>query len=130
MRVFAELGARWAGPEITEALQKEAEYTPEHITALFALAREDPSTNIIRERHRIHAIKEKAILLRIPYYFEDVALICKAGGLETAQINDYFGGIAEEEWKIWEPTVKQMQAIDPLAYVEFERFAKAAKASG
>ena len=125
--VFSELGRRWEGREMTESLQLELEYTAEALRALFRRAGRDPSRNPIRERRRLREAKKRILLLRVPNYFEDAAFIAKAGGLEGDLFRENFGGVAEDEWKIWGPTVKLLQEEDPSAYEEFERLAKQAK---
>jgi hypothetical protein len=127
VQVFSDLGSRWEGREMTEALHIELEYTAEALRALFRRAGGPPSRNPLKERRRLREAKRRVVLLRVPNYFEDAAFIAKAGGLEGKLFSDNFGGVAVDEWKIWGPTIKLLQEEDPSAYEEFERLAKQAE---
>jgi hypothetical protein len=124
--VLDEMGRRWESREMTEALQLEAEYTPQSLVRLFEHAARRPSRNPARERSRRRARKETIVLLRVPNYFEDAATIARAGSLESSLVAETFGGVAKDEWSLWRPAIKALQQSDPLAYVEFERMAEEA----
>jgi hypothetical protein len=123
VQVFSDLGSRWESREMTEALQLEWQYRPETLAALFEHASSGRARNPFRERRRQQAAQQTVVLLRVPNYFEDAAMIAKAGGLDSKLFTDNFGGVAVDEWKLWKPTIKKLQETDPLAYVEFERLA-------
>jgi len=120
------MGRRWEGREMTEALQEEANYSSDSLLALFERAAWRRSHNPIRERRRKRAAKEKVVLLRVPNYFEEAGAIEKVGSLEIDLMNEYFGGVALDEWRLWGPTIKKLQETDKLAFVEFERIAERA----
>jgi len=126
VQVFSEMGRRWEGQEMTDALQMEVDYTPDSLLALFERAAAKPSTDPVLEAERKTARKDRITLLRVPNYFEEAAAIQKVGSLEADLIDDYFGGLANDEWKLWEPTVKKLQESDKQAFVEFEQMAKRA----
>jgi hypothetical protein len=128
VQVFSDLGRRWEGPEMTEALVRESDYTPTSLAALFARPPIEPSHNPIREHRRALEDRDRVVLLRVPNYFEDAAMIAKAGGLEARLFRDNFGGVAVDEWKLWAPAIKTLQKADPDSYVEFERLATAVEA--
>ena len=111
---------------MTDALQMEVGYTPDSLLALFERAAANPSTDPVLEAERKTARKDRIILLRVPNYFEEAAAIQKVGSLEADLIDDYFGGLANDEWKLWKPTVKKLQESDKQAFVEFEQMAKRA----
>jgi hypothetical protein len=125
--VFSDLGRRWEGQEMTEALHIELEYSAEAMRRLFTRAGHDPYRNPIKERRRLREAKRRVVLLRVPNYFEDAAFIAKAGGIEGELFRENFGGVAVDEWRVWGPTIKLLQEEDPSAYEEFERLAKQAK---
>jgi hypothetical protein len=126
VEVLDAMGQRWEGGEMTEALQREVDHTPQSLVHLFERPARPPSRNPVRERSRRRACKETIVLLRVPNYFEDAATIARAGSLESTIITETFGGVAKDEWTLWKPAIKKLQQTDPLAYVEFERMAEAA----
>jgi hypothetical protein len=123
---FVHMGTRWEGAEMTEALQMEVNYTPEELAELFArvhAAKTNRKRNPVEERKRIQEAEAAIVLLRVPYYFEDFAVITSVGGLNPEKVSEYVGGLAIDEWKIWGPTIKQMQLQDGWEFEEFERMA-------
>ena len=53
-------------------------------------------------------------------------MIARAGSLEGTLMAEMFGGVAKDEWSLWQPAIKKIQETDELAYVEFERMAEEA----
>jgi hypothetical protein len=126
VQVLDEIGRRWEGNEMTEALQMAVDYTPEDLVRLFEQAAHPRTGNPMRDRRTRRARKDIIILLRVPNYFEDAATIAKAGSLESGVITDAFGSVAKDEWALWKPTIKKLQENDEGAYAEFERMAEEA----
>jgi hypothetical protein len=124
VQVFIEMGRRWEGREMTEALVREIDYAPDGLVRLTQRAAGAHTCNPIARRRKKRAGKELTVLLRVPNYFEDVGTLAKAGTLEAAVIVEAFGGVAADEWRVWGPAVKKLQETDPKAYEEFERLAK------
>jgi hypothetical protein len=73
VEVLDEMGRRWEGQEMTQALQMEVDYTPESLVRLFERAARPRSSNPMRDRRIRRARKHTIILLRVPNYFEDAA---------------------------------------------------------
>jgi hypothetical protein len=126
VQVLDEMGRRWEGEEMTQALRMAVDYTPEGLVRLFERAARPRSANPIRERRTRRARKDTIILLRVPNYFEDAATIARAGSLEGTIITEAFGSVAKDEWRLWKPTIKKLQENDEGAYAEFERMAEEA----
>jgi hypothetical protein len=126
VQVLDEMGRRWEGREMTEALQMAVDYTPESLVRLFERAARPRSRNPMRERRTRRARRDTIVLLRVPNYFEDAAMIARAGSLEGTLMAEMFGGVAKDEWSLWQPAIKKIQETDELAYVEFERMAEEA----
>jgi siroheme synthase len=126
VEVLDAMGRRWESDQMTEALQMEVDHTPESLVRLFERAARPPTRYPLLERSRRRARKETIILLRVPNYFEDAAMIARAGSLESSLVTETFGGVARDEWSLWRPAIKKLQETDPLAYVEFERMAEEA----
>lgn len=125
--VFSDLGQRWSGPEMTAALIREMDFTPEELVALYS---EKIPKSLVpwRERRRQKQARDKVILLRIPSYFEDAVITAIAGGLSRERLKDHIGGIASEKWDKWSLAVAKLQEGDDLAFVEFEALAQDVKA--
>lgn len=125
VEVFSEMGLRWSSSEMTEALQLEYRYDPDSLLNLFEVAGFDfHPRNALERRRQLRAQQEKVILLRVPNYFEEAATIAEVGGLDAALIDDYFGGIAKDEWELWRPTVEKLQESDREAFIKFQRMAE------
>jgi hypothetical protein len=121
VQVLDEMGRRWEGDEMTEALQMAVDYTPESLVRLFERAAGPRSRNPLRERRTRRARRATIVLLRVPNYFEDAATIAEAGSLESTIITDAFGSVAKDEWSLWKQTIKKLQKNDEGVYVKFER---------
>jgi hypothetical protein len=121
VQIFLEMGRRWEGREMTEALQREKGLTPQELREIFDYAERPRSRNPFRERKYTRAARETVVLLRIPNYFEDAAMVTRVGGLDESLVLENFGGVAIDEWRRWSLTVKAMQEEDELAYMGFEQ---------
>ncbi len=126
VQVFSDMGRRWESREMMEALQMEADHTPESLLELFEWAAKEPSDDPALEQKRKSARKNRNVLLRVPNYFEEAAAIQKVGSLEIDLMDDYFGGVAKDEWKLWGTTLKKLQESDESAFIEFRRMAERA----
>jgi hypothetical protein len=82
VQILIAMGRRWESAEMTEALQKSRDYTPE---ALAGLA-EEARTGEKGDPKRAAAEKKLIVLLRVPNYFEDAAFVSKVGRLEDELI--------------------------------------------
>src|SRR5438132_13803022 len=71
VQVFSDLGRRWESLEMSEALEREKDYRPADLVALFERAGRKPTRNPFKEGQRRRAAKETVVLLRVPNYFED-----------------------------------------------------------
>jgi hypothetical protein len=125
VQIMVAMGRRWEAAEMTEALQNSRDYTPHDLAALVEAARTGPKG----DEARAAAEKKLIVLLRVPNYFEDAALIARKGRMDPDLIEDYFGGVAVDEWSTWELAVKKLQEKDERAYEEFERLAREDRAA-
>jgi hypothetical protein len=126
--VFSELGRRWTGAEMTEALIREMDFTREELAALFTEESIEKSDDPELEQMRLIQARDLVILLRIPDYFEDAVITAEAGCLSRERLKDHIGGIASEKWDKWSLAVAKLQEADDLAFVKFEALAKEVKA--
>jgi hypothetical protein len=127
VQVFGDMGRRWESAEMMETLQMEADHTRESLLELFEWAAKEPLAGPTEEAKRVSARKDRNVLLRVPNYFEEAAAIQKVGSLRLDLMDDYFGGVAKDEWdKLWGPTIKKLQESDPTSFVDFRRMAERA----
>lgn len=132
VQVFNDFGRRWESPEMTEALALEARFSARQLEAFFeAPWRPHSAIPWIETRRSAHE-RHRVVLLRVPNYFEDLAMVAKAGELEAHELfTGEFCTVAADEWDLWEPSVKAMQEkdADPSVYAEFERLAALGRAA-
>jgi hypothetical protein len=118
--IMIEMGRRWEGAEMTEALKNSRHYTPEGLADLVVAAR----TGEMGDPMRAEAEKKLLVLMRIVNYFEDAALIGKVSGMEADLIDEYFGGVAIDEWSTWRLAIEKIQEKDKTAYEGFQKMAE------
>ena len=118
--VIIDLGRRWDDPPMTEALKLEAAFSPDALAHLAAISGEPRTERSLEDVRRREAIENLQILLRIPNFFEDIALIADAGGLDSRLLSRTFKGIALEEWDYWQPAIAKLREKDPWSYSQFE----------
>jgi hypothetical protein len=121
VQVFADLGRRWDGPEMVEALQEERRYTTKQLEKLFARAYAPLSRNRFKEWAAKRAQTKTVVLLRIPNFFENLALIVKAGSLDIRLVSLDYGTVAKEAWEKWEAAVMELRKTDDQSYAECPR---------
>jgi hypothetical protein len=63
---------------------------------------------------------EMSMLLRIPNYFEDVALMVQAGNVDADLVWRTLRGPIEAAWDYWEPSIERLREDDPDSYTQFE----------
>lgn len=122
--VFSDLGRRWAGAEMTEALIREKDFTADKLAALYGERDVERSDDPGKESARQTEARDQVLLLRIPSFFEDAVITAKAGGLSRERLKEHIGGIASEEWDKWSKAIAKLREADDLAFVEFESLAK------
>ena len=125
VQFFLEMSRRWEGEAMTEAFEKELDYT---------IARESrrcfsesgrrfqgqrEGTNEGEERNGRPSSGSHLLRGR--------GMIARAGTLQAELMADNFSGVVQDERKRWRAVVKLMQETDPLAFIEFERMAIEAK---
>lgn len=120
VQVFFDMGHRWDGPEMVESLQEERLYDSRQLEKLFAKAYAPRSRNPFKEHAARRASTKTVTLLRVPNFFENLALIIKAGSLDLDFVNRDYGTVAKEGWKKWEPAMMELRKTDPHSYQEFQ----------
>jgi hypothetical protein len=64
---------------------------------------------------------EMTELIRLPNFFEDVALMFEHGRLNTDLVWQTFSGPAFEAWEGWKASMPALREHDPLCFSEFEK---------
>jgi hypothetical protein len=114
IQVLSDFGRRWDEERLTEARTKLLSYTSSDLAAevekWFTPPREPTS--------------EVPILLRVPSFFEDLAIMVECGRLELKFVSKSFRGIAIREWEYWSDAIDKMRQYEPSSYVEFEKMVR------
>jgi hypothetical protein len=114
IQVLSEFGRRWDEDLLSEARSKQREYDDVELAGEVRKWIRDPS-----------AAADVPILLRVPNYFEDLAIMVECGRLEREYVARSFSMLAVREWEYWERAVNEMRIDAPDAYTEFEGLARA-----
>ncbi len=112
VQIIAELGRRWDEDQLVEARAMVVKYDNVQLADKVARALEGTDT------------KEYLELLRVPNYFEDLALMAESGGLERDLVRRAFGPMVTRTWDYWELAIAKMREgaeESVLSYSEFER---------
>jgi len=122
--VFADLGRRWDEPAMSEALQMAPRFSREALARVVAKAYRGVSWNPLRNRATARANHRMNILLRVPNFFEDLALLVESGSLDLGLVSKNFKGVAVREWHFWEFAIKELRQEDPWSYTQFEELVR------
>ena len=112
-----------------QALTLEPRYTRKSLAELFQKSDPPDRTNPDELRRYLRDSRHRVILIRIPNYFEDAAIIASVGGLDERFVHDSIGGVAVDTWRFWEPTIRVLQQDDAISYEKFERLVRDVEAS-
>jgi len=116
VQVLADLGRRWDEDQLRAAREAAAHYDKDEFASeADKLFHTPPDTS---------AQKEFIVLLRIPNFFEDLAIITESGDMDLALVGRGFKGLILDEWHFWKPTIDRFRQNDPYAYSQFERLAR------
>ncbi len=126
--VLLELGRRWEEPPMTEALTLSRIYGREGLRRLFTGDMPtSPFKNPLKERQRQRVIKHRLLLLHVPNYYEDSAMVAQEGLLKEDSFVENFGGVAIDDWELWDLAIAEMRTRTARAYDEFEALARKAQ---
>ncbi|HEV7564488.1 MAG TPA: hypothetical protein VGO31_00845 [Microbacteriaceae bacterium] len=105
--MIVELGNRWDSQIMLKARRKATRY--EERLATMAAAYSDTPVG-----------QDFLGLLRVPNYFEDLALLVKKGGLDPHLVSLGFKALIDDEWARWKTAITVMRKDDPFMYTQFE----------
>jgi hypothetical protein len=115
LQVLGDFGIRWDSGPVWEARQK-----------LMEVPNSDDLAELVGEWYatRDPSAKDVQLYLRVPNFFEDLALMMEAGQLDYEWFRRNMRSVALDTWKYWEPAVTKMRERRPSSYIEFEGLVK------
>jgi Domain of unknown function (DUF4760) len=70
------------------------------------------------------------LFLRVPNFFEDLALVVEFGSIDVELVSRAFRSLVLSEWKYWKPAItKFREGLDQAAYSQFESLATVLEAT-
>jgi hypothetical protein len=114
IQVLTEYGRRWDDDRIAEARLEVQRFTSLELADEVVKWLTPP-----REEH-----SPMPILLRIPNFFEDLAIMVECGRLQIGLVARSWLPAAVREWEYWSDAVEKMREYEPTAYVEFEKMVR------
>jgi hypothetical protein len=124
VQVLIHLGERWNSEMMSEALLIEATHTKEGLAHLVERAWREHDGWFFKgraKRAKDRANRELVILLRVPDYFEDLAVLAERAHLDMRDVGLIFKGVVLDEWDLWELAIAKLREGDPYSYTQFER---------
>jgi hypothetical protein len=119
--VLLDFCRRWDGASVKDALRLERKYGSD----LLAVVSDATTRSRWKKRKRERAEADLAVLLAVPDYFEDMAVISELAALEMTHVAKIFKGLALDEWDNWEPAIVALRETrDPYSYTQFERLVR------
>lgn len=120
VQVLSEFARRWDDPLLWEARTKQFDLTNKQLADLVGrwFDSKDPSA------------RDVPLLLRVPNFFEDIAVIVEAGNLELKYVARSMASLVIGQWDYWELAINKMRETAETSYVEFERLVSDLQAAG
>lgn len=99
VQLIAELGRRWDEEKLAEVRTKPLAFDNvqlcEEITGCLA----SPEGS------------DLYVLLRVPNFFEDIALMVESGGVDEELVNRAFRDLTLDQWEYWEKAIAAMRKL-------------------
>jgi hypothetical protein len=126
VQVFMDLGDRWNSELLSAARSIQNRHTPAELAGLIETAWSEPVDDPGRNAKE-QATKNLESLMRIPDFYEDLALITESGGLDIAAVGKNFKGVVVSDWDHWSQAMAKLRGPDRYAYSQWERLVKQLK---
>lgn len=107
VQIIAELGRRWDEDRMIEARNKLLAYDNAKLA--------EKCADWVRTR----SDAEVTELLRVPNYFEDLAMMVECGKLELDLVADTFGDMTLRAWDHWALAIQELSERQPDCYDRF-----------
>lgn len=119
IQVLSDFGRRWDDPTLEEAREKQGQYNSNELADAVVEWLKKPTSH-----------PDMFILLRVPNYFEDLAIMVQLAGLDIEPVSKAFGTRALRSWAYWGEAIREMRDKDaPASYVEFQQLVQALEES-
>jgi DNA-binding XRE family transcriptional regulator len=122
-QVLMHLFERWNSELIVEALQAEGQLTKAELAEVVVTAW--TSTN---DKEADKATSQLALMLRIPDYFEALAVLMDVSKLSPQTVGEIYKGMVLVEWEFWGPAIDKLRDTsiggDEFAYTWWQRLAR------
>jgi hypothetical protein len=119
IQVISEFGLRWDEPRLWRARQKQIQIPNDEVADMVRrwYTERDPEA------------ADVPLLLRVPNFFEDLALMVEIGNLEIPSIGLWMGDVILKMWEYWQPSIVWLQLqVAPTSYVRFAWLVRELKA--
>jgi hypothetical protein len=113
IQILSDFGRRWDTANLLEAREEQAQI---HSAALVTLVDRWLTRAATTEEG-----KQVRTLLRIPNFFEDLAIMADLGDLDMAFVAKAFKPSTDREWAYWEQAILRMQETDRSSYRQFKQ---------
>lgn len=125
--ILGDLGRRWDDQPVSESLEMAARYHQDELAEVVRKAHQKRRKHRLLDRARARADRELVVLLRVPNFFEDLAVIAEEGGLDPKLVSKVFKGLALREWRFWGPAMVVLREQDEYAYTQWEELIRLMK---
>jgi Domain of unknown function (DUF4760) len=118
VQVIADLGRRWDDAQLAAARKKQLEYASVPLSAKVERWLRYPDTDS----------EAMLLLLRVPNFFEDLAVMVESGSLDLHLVSKAFKSPTLAQWQYWEPSIRVIRDHeDPDSYAQFENLVRQLK---
>ncbi|HEX3254630.1 MAG TPA: DUF4760 domain-containing protein [Gaiellaceae bacterium] len=115
VQVIADLGRRWDDAQLAAARKKQLAYASVPLSAKVEQWLRHPDTDS----------EAMLLLLRVPNFFEDLAVMVESGSLDLRLVSKAFKSPALRQWQYWEPSIRVIRDHeDPDSYAQFENLVR------
>lgn len=120
IQVLSEFTTRWDSEDVVSAREEQLKYDKSTVATelkKWVDKSETPTADV-------------ALLLRVPNFFEDMAIMVECGSLELEYVKRAWGQATLRMWAYWKPAVQELRGYSSTAYTEFEKLAQKLEKAG
>ena len=109
IQILSDFGRRWDSERLVEARTKQATRDSQEL-----------ADEVGRWLKKATDAPEVRTLLRVPNFFEDLAIMVDLGELKIKFVAKAFKATAEREWAYWKDAIAAMRTDSPESYKQFQ----------